>query len=286
VGEREERGVSRRAVVGAACGALAAIAGAGWLVEEDVLPGRSRAYELLGLNGDGAPMPDVAPGRRVDGAFVSQARGGVEVGWSVSYPPGARPGAGMPVVLMLHGANGDHTTAFTSLGADRFQAMLTGDGVPPFAIAAADGGNGYWRPQPDGSDSSAMLVEEFLPLLERRGLDTARVSACGWSMGGYGALRLAGEKLLPLRAVAVMSPALNPGDGVLDHPERLAGVPLRIDCGRGDPFYPHVHDFVDALDPAPESSFGAGGHDAEYWRTVVPAQLRFLADHLHSHSTT
>ena len=275
-----ERGVSRRAVLAGAGGAVVALAGAAWLVEEDVLPGRTRAYELLGLNGDGAPMPTAAPGPRVDGSFVSRARGGVEVGWSVSYPPGSRPGSALPVVLMLHGANGDHTTAFTSLGVDRFQAIVTADGVTPFAVVTADGDDTYWRPQPDGTDSSRMLVDELLPLLGRRGLDTTVVAAGGWSMGGYGALRLAAEQPLPLRAAAAMSPALHPGDGVTDHPELLAGVPLRIDCGHGDPFYPRVHDFVDALDPAPQGGFGAGGHDADYWRTVVPDQLRFLAGHL------
>ena len=158
--------------------------------------------------------------------------------------------------------------------------MLDGDGVPPYAIATADGGDTYYRPQPDGTDSSRMLVDELLPRLGRLGLDTGTLAVSGWSMGGYGALRLAGQSLLPVRAVGAMSPALHPGDGIMDHPELLSDVPLRIDCGHGDPFYPNVHDFVGSLDPAPVSSFGAGAHTPDYWRTVVPAQLRFLAARL------
>ena len=48
-----------------------------------------------------------------------------------------------------------------------------------------------------------------------------------------------------------MSPALAqlPEDTAADvdvvgHPERLAGVPVRIDCGRGDPFYPNVEERI------------------------------------------
>jgi S-formylglutathione hydrolase FrmB len=272
--------VTRRTLLGGALGAAGVVAGGAWLVEEDVLPGRSRAYATLGLNGDGAPMPDAEPGELVSGSFASRARGGVEVGWLVSYPPGHPVDAALPVLLVLHGASGDHATVVESLGMDRFLAMACADGTAPFVVAAVDGGATYWRPQPDGTDSSRMLLDEFLPMLGRRGLATDRLGLSGWSMGGYGALRLVVEDAVPVRAVAVLSPAVTPGDGVTDRPELLADVPLRIDCGRGDPFYPNVQDLVDDLDPAPVTSFGAGGHSAEYWRTVVPAQLRFIGGHL------
>jgi enterochelin esterase-like enzyme len=281
---RSERGITRRALLGGVAGTVGAVATAGWLVEEDALPGRTRAYSLLGLNGEGAPIPDADPGPLVSGRFVSEARGGVEVGWLVSYPPGEPRNAALPVFLVLHGASGDHETAVTELGMDRFLALACAAGVPPFAIASVDGGESYWRPQPDGTDSSRMLVDEFLPLLQRRGLDTGTLALGGWSMGGYGALRLAGlstsSGTVPVAAVAVMSPAVNDDDGVMDRPELLSEVPLRIDCGRGDPFYPNVRELVDDLHPAPATSFGAGGHTAEYWRTVVPDQLRFVGDHL------
>ena len=284
----EERGIGRRHVLLGAAGALAAIAAGGLLVEEDVLPGRSRAYAVLGLNGDGAPMPTAAPGPRVDGSFASRERNGLTTGWSISYPPGSRPGEHLPVYVVLHGASYDHTSVFDDLGLDRFLALAVRSGVPPFAIAAADGGNTYWRPAEDGSDSGRMLTEEFLPLLRRRGLDVGRLVWGGWSMGGYGALRLAGLGRPDCRAVAVSSPALTEmpsgtpaEDDVYGHPERLSGMRVRIDCGRGDPFYPHVHDFIDELDPAPAGEVGnPGGHSVGYWRSVAPAQLRFVGNAL------
>ena len=284
----EEAGVTRRGVLLGGAGAVAGVAGGGWLVERDVLPGRSQAYSALGLNGQGAPVPDAEPGRLVTGSFASAARGGVQVRWAVSYPVGSSLRARLPVVLVLHGASGDSRTAFEDQALDRFRTLVVTDGVPPFVLAAVDGGDGGWRPQPDGTDPSRMLLEELLPRLADRRLDVDRVALHGWSLGGYGALRLAGLRVLPVRAVTASSPALRSvpddapeTDDVLGHPERLDGIPVRIDCGRGDPFYRVVRDFVTALadlDPPPESSFGAGGHAGPYWRTVAPAQLRFAGE--------
>ena len=42
-----------------------------------------------------------------------------------------------------------------------------------------------------------MVLDELLPMLGSMGLDTSRVGFMGWSMGGYGAMRL-GAKLGPV----------------------------------------------------------------------------------------
>jgi hypothetical protein len=281
-----ERGVSRRTVLGGAAGGVAALAAAGYLVEQDMLPGRSRVYRVLGLNGDGAPMPDAPPGDLVTGSFVSRPAEGAEIGWAVSYPAGFGTDARLPVFLVLHGASGNHLTPFDTLGLDRFLTLVLREGTAPFAIAAADG-PGSWWPGPSG-DPSTMLTDELLPMLADRGLDTERLALGGWSRGGYGALRLAGSGRVTLRAVAVLSPALSEDDDVVDRPEALAGIPLRVDCGRGDAFYRVVREFVDRLEDQadalggaePENSFGLGGHTPEYWRSVAPHQLRFVGEHL------
>jgi hypothetical protein len=100
-----------------------------------------------------------------------------------------------------------------------------------------------------------------------------------------------------VRAVAVASPALfsaagNTPPGAFDdaedflrndvygYPELLDDVPLRIDCGRSDPFYVATRDFVGRLTAPPAGGFGAGAHDADYWRSVAPAELRFLGRRL------
>jgi len=67
---------------------------------------------------------------------------------------------------------------------------------------------------------------------------------------------------------------------VYDRPQLLDGLQLRVDCGRSDPFYAATRRFVAGVVPRPVSSFGAGGHDAAYWRRIAPGQLTFLGRHL------
>ena len=99
-------------------------------------------------------------------------------------------------------------------------------------------------------------------------------------MGGYGALRLGGL-LGPERVSAVVacSPALwaDPDDAstsgfadaaeyehhsVFDRQDDLAGIPVRVDIGTGDPFYRDVQDYVAGFpdDAVVTSTFEPGGH--------------------------
>lgn len=298
-----ERGaVSRRTLIGAGAGVvgLAALTGAaGLAVENRLLPGRATMHRLLGLNGPAGNVPDVTPGPMISGSFLSKARLDATCGWAVSYPPGSRPGDRLPVLVALHGYSDDHTNAFgpAHLGLDRFLAQAVKNGTRPFAIASVDGGDTYWHRRASGEDAGAMVADEFVPLLADHGLDTARFALYGWSMGGYGALHLASQ-LGPDRisSVAAVSPALwhTAGeaahiafDGAADfaantpfgHEAALAGIPLRIDCGTGDGFYPAVRDFVAGLTPRAAGGFTPGGHDSGYWRRLAPADLAFTAAH-------
>ncbi|UYM03564.1 alpha/beta hydrolase [Solicola gregarius] len=291
-------GLSRRSFLTAGgllvVGAGATAAG----VETGVLPGRSWAYSHLGIDGEDGTIPDVAPGRMVSGAFMSEARLGERCGWSIAYPPGER--GNLPVVVVLHGRGNDHTSAFADLGLDRFLADAVRRGAEPFAIASVDGGETYWHARDNGEDAGSMVVDEFIPLLGGRGLETRRVGVLGWSMGGYGALLLA-SRLGPDRVFAVVaeSPALWPryedtAPGAYDdeadfadavvwgEQDRLSGIPVRIDCGESDPFYGYTRTYVDGFADDPAGGFQLGDHDVGYWRRMAPDQLRFLADSLAS----
>jgi hypothetical protein len=233
----------------------------------------------------------------VSGAFTSAHMGGTRVGWTIAHPRG-RALAGLPVVVGLDGRGGVHRRTLDELHHGEGLAGGEASGVPPFAIASVDGGDhGYWHRRADGTDAGGMVAHEFLPLLRGPGLDVGRLGLFGWSMGGYGALLLTGERTVRPRAVAVSSPALFTSAGatapgafdeagdfdrhdVYADPGRLDGVPLMVDCGRSDPFYAATRSYTARVRPAPRTSFGAGGHDASYWRSVAPAQLRFLARHL------
>jgi len=287
--------ITRRSLLGAGVAVLA-VGAVGEAVELRLLPGRSTMYRALGLDGPAGTIPDVHPVPSTSGTFASSARRGRRIGWTVAAPASDTP---LPVVVALHGYGDDHTAFFgRSLGYDRFLAAHVAAGGAPFAIAAVDGGNRYWHRRADGDDPAAMVVDEFLPLLAGHGLDTARLALTGYSMGGYGALHLAGvlgrERV---RAVTALSPALwtSAGDTareafddaadfrantVLGRQRALDGLPVRVDVGTGDGFEPAVRAYVDGFARRPSGGFEAGGHTRAYWRRMVPAHLAFLGRHL------
>jgi enterochelin esterase-like enzyme len=228
---------------------------------------------------------------KLTGSFVSAARGGVKTNWVIAMPPG-QTGALRPVIA-LHGMDGD-ANQMLDMGVPEALARLVKGGKPPFAVVGVDGGNTYWHKRADGSDSGAMVLDELLPMLSTMGFDTSRVGFLGWSMGGYGALRL-GAKLGPSRTAGIcaVSPALYssfadaaPGafdsnddwvqNSVLGLPA-LNSIPLRVDCGLFDRFYPATRQFVGQLKAPPAGSFSIGGHDIVYWRMQLPGELTWMA---------
>jgi enterochelin esterase-like enzyme len=283
---------TRRTVLLGGLGALAAAAAGLGGVEAGVLPGRDWLTDTLP-----AGVPKTDPGRLVSGSFASQARH-ARTSWTVAYPPGADRD-GLPVLVSLHGRGASHRDSFAgSLHLHRFLAEAVRSGSAPFAIASVDGGDHeYWHPRRD-TDPAGMVIEEFLPLLSRRGLDTARIGLFGWSMGGYGALYLAGVLGAGRTAVAIAeSPAVwrqagQSAAGAFDDAEDftahaifgrtslLNGIPLRLDCGAADGFAPVTRELRAALSPTPAGGIQPGGHDAGYWRSQAAAQLRFAATHL------
>jgi enterochelin esterase-like enzyme len=290
--------LSRRAVLLGTGGALAGVAVAGAGVEEGWLPGRARLRRALRRTGPSGHIPHVTPGRVVSGSFVSQHRLGAETGWSVIYP--GRVPEPLPVMVALHGLGGTHRSWIDELGVDRFLPAAVVAGVPRFAVATVDGGTTYWHPRPNGEDAGAMVTEEFLPLLAAQGLDTDRLAFHGYSMGGYGSLRLAPIVGLPtVRAVAVSSAALwtDPDDAsdsgfadaaeyqqytVIGHQADLDGVAVRLDCGTDDPFYPADQAYVAGFTRPIVSTFESGAHDPAYWTRMMPAQLAFVGRALKS----
>jgi enterochelin esterase-like enzyme len=294
---------SRRAVLLGGAGVVAVGAvGTGAGVYEGVLPGRPQVQALLGLNGEAGKVPDVEPADVEVGSFVSERRGGLATGFTVVTPLGAR--AGLPVVVALHGRGSDHRSLVgPKFRIERFLEDHVERGGTPFAIGTVDGGQSYWHERPEGEDAGAMVVEEFLPMLAERGFRAGpadRIGLLGWSMGGYGALRLGGL-LGPTRVAAVcaVSPAMwsDPRDAsrsgfadaeeyekftVQGRQEDLDGIPVRVDCGTGDQFYRAVEDYVEGFpdDAGVISTFEAGAHDPDYWRRMMPAELDFLGRHL------
>ena len=270
--------ISRRELLVGAGAATAA--GVGAWVELGATRRRSLLHRL-GLAG--GPDHHVPPSgtRLVSGSITSSFMPG-PVGWTLSVP--AAPIAG--IVYCLHGKGDDHRFAFDEI---HLHDVAGAQGAP-LSFAAVDGGrDSYWHRRADGTDPMSMLTQEFVPMVDRRLGVTSR-ALLGWSMGGYGALLAAETAPGRFRAVAAASPALwlspaGTAPGAFDGPEdyqrhdvfrgeaRLAGLTVRVDCGRGDPFYPADRAFLARLTTPGQGSFGQGYHDASYWRSVAPAQV-------------
>jgi pimeloyl-ACP methyl ester carboxylesterase len=198
--------------------------------------------------------------------------------------------------LVLHGYSDDHRAATRLIHLDRALTTITHQGAPPIALVAMDGGfDTYWHARSYGDDPQRMLLDELLPRLRAQGMQTSRIALFGWSMGGYGSLLLA-EKLGRSRIafVAVDSPALwlDPGQsaaGAFDNREdfirndvfagrpKLAGIPVRVMCGKSDGFYGATRVFVQGVPDLVAADFPAGGHDPALWTSTAASQLIPLA---------
>ncbi|MGO4227245.1 esterase [Arthrobacter sp. YAF34] len=237
----EAPGISRRSLLGLGAGAVAAAA-------------------LAGCAGPGSssPAPPIAPAAALrSGSFASRFRPQAPTGWSIAVPGPASsgPSAPLPVALFLHGAHADHRMIFDDLGAVQILAQHVAGGGKPFAIAAVDGRESWWHPRAAGTDTQSMLLQEFLPLLGRQGVDAGR------SDNFDSAADFAANDIFALR------------------PE-LKSLPKRIDCGTADNLLYSVTDYVKDLPGDHEGGFQAGGHDAGYWRSILPEVLSFLGSHL------
>ena len=291
--------LSRRGFFTGAGAAAVVGSAAGVGIYERVLPGRPQLQAALGLNGADGVVPDIEPGPVTRGSFMSAARGGVETEWVLIRPPGVT--GPLPMVVAMHALGWQADSLLEpTIGVPQFLAAAVADGVPPFAILTADGGRSYWHPRPDGEDASAMITEELLPMFSNGRAAPAPIGLLGWSMGGYGALRLAAE-LGPDRvaAVSAVSPAIwsNAEDArasgfaspeeyekytVTGRQSELDGIPVRIDIGTGDPLFSGVEDYVDGFseDADLTHTYEPGGHDAGYWRRMLPKELKFLGERL------
>jgi enterochelin esterase-like enzyme len=268
------------------------------LVSHGVLPGKTTLDEIDGACSVGAPrFVHEHPGTMHPGSFYSKARNR-SVDYTVAYPPGHGPGDPLPLVVVLH--------AYGATSANALAGLTLGDacaleGLPPMALVAADGGNGYWNAHP-GDDPMGMVIDELIPMCQSRGLGEApqRIGTLGISMGGYGALLLGETHPHLFSAVAAISPAIwtsyeqarsaNAGayasalsfarNDVVTHAASLAGVAVRISSGVDDPFHPGVEALQRALPAGATVDFSHGCHSAPFFTAQEEPSLAFLGRHL------
>jgi pimeloyl-ACP methyl ester carboxylesterase len=271
------------------------------LAEHGVLPGHQLLDDIDGACSVSGPAEEFfSAGPSVSGSFYSRARRR-EVGYTIAYPPGHRPGSELPLSLALHGYGGNHRDV---LGISLSQALALKRGAQrlrPMALVSADGGGGYWNRHPD-DDPMGMLVDELIPMCQRRGLGRPpqKIGAIGISMGGYGALLLAEKHPQLIAAVAAISPAIwtsyaqaraaNAGayasradfeeDDVVTHVAAIAHTPVRVVSGIDDPFHPGVLALARALAPSAIVEISNGCHDGSFFSSQRPESMDFLASHI------
>ncbi|MGE5229858.1 MAG: alpha/beta hydrolase-fold protein [Deltaproteobacteria bacterium] len=284
-----EAGVTRRGFL-AVAGLTAAAVIAGGIASREA-PWRDwlgAAEERLGVGIPGAV--GVQREYTLDSRYVDEP-----VAYSIAWPPGSEPGDPLPVCFALPGRGGGPPMGFAGFVA---AAVRRGESRP-YAVVGVDGGVSYWHRRKTGEDRLSMLLRELVPLCRRRfklGGGGRRRAVIGWSMGGYGALLAAETEPRLFAAVVAVSPAvwtsyaammLGPRDAfdgaadfarydVIAHAGRLAGVNLRVDCGRQDPFYGYVTHLDAALPRSPSGGYSTGGHDQDYWSRVAPAEAEFI----------
>lgn len=223
-------------------------------------------------------VPDAPEGRvRLD-RVRSDAMAG-ELDLFTAVPAGHGDGAGLPVVVVLHGASAI-AAQFRGFGLGRFLTRAVQRGAPPFVLAGTDDGPNGWVP--DGSvDPRRMLTEELPGWLDDRGFDAGRRAVWGWSRGGYGALSLVEARPSWARAAALFSPAVSEGDDVFAGLDTVGDLPLGVWCGTDDAFYPAVRALVQELPRRPEVvTFADGGHTQQFWNDHTLAAFSWLAGHL------
>jgi enterochelin esterase-like enzyme len=293
-------------VLGVGAGGLAAVAVAGAgaveLAARGVLPGRAVLDRI-----DGAcsvadpPLVFSTLGPAVSESFYSRARR-TDVGYTIAWPPGHTPGTPLPLIVALHPYGGNHRRVLSRMTISQALALrVAGRPLPPMAIAAADGGRGYWNPHP-GDDPMAMVIDELIPKCQAYGLGRGHraIGTIGISMGGYGAILLAEKYPELISAAAAISPAIwtsyaqaravNPGAyasadafasaDAVTHAGALAGTAVRVASGSSDPFYPGVRTLARVLPPGAVTDLSRGCHTSPFFVAQEPPSLAFLGQHL------
>jgi predicted esterase len=272
------------------------------LVDHGVVPGKQLLDRIDGACSLPAPtLTFETVGASESGRFYSTARRR-SVGYTIAYPPSHQPGDTLALIVMLHGYGNNHTNALVGMSPAQALALrVNGAALSPMAMVTVDGGDGYWNPHP-GDDPMAMVVDELIPLCQRKGLGVApnQIGLMGISMGGYGALAIAERFPGLASAVAAISPAVwtsyaqahaanrsafvselafRAGD-VISHVSNLNGVPVRVASGVDDPFRPGVESLVSVLPPRSTVVFSAGCHTDSFFLEQEPPSMSFLSRHL------
>ena len=225
---------------------------------------------------------------------------------SVYVPPGATDP--MPLVILLHGVSGSHWSWAWRGGAPLTAARLIESGeIPPLALAMpSDGlwGDGSGYVPHDDADYERWIVDDVpvaAGLADERISDRSPLFIAGFSMGGFGALRLGAKYAARFSGISAHSAvttiarlgetveeplaqlaSFGAADGTALHwleAHRTRLPPVRFDCGTGDGLLAGnraLHAALDARGVEHVYEEFPGGHDWPYWKLHLADTLRFF----------
>jgi putative tributyrin esterase len=224
-------------------------------------------------------------------------------------PPAVRTAPELPIVILLHGVYGSHWAWALKGRAHLTAARLMAEGtLPPVALLMpSDGlsGDGTGYVSQAGLDAERWILDEvpaLAQLLIGGCTERSPLLVAGLSMGGFGALRLAGKHPQRIAAAASLSAITEAEqlDGLMEESRAgwsslpadrsvlaaLTGAsgplpPLRIDCGCDDPLLDANRALHRALEQAGVSHLYAeppGGHDWPCWARTLEDTLAFFGD--------
>jgi len=135
-----------------------------------------------------------APAGRLQYTELQSAAEGRRLTYGLYTPPGWDRTTPLPVVVLLHGAGDDHTSADRIGVVDRLDAAIRDGVLPPFAMVTPEGERGFWVDWYDGSHRYASWVLQDVLADVRANVPTVRgregLHLVGMSMGGGGGLQM------------------------------------------------------------------------------------------------
>ncbi len=255
---------------------------------------------------------EYAGGVRVETVRVRSGLLGRDVAYSVVLPPGyglfTSRAKRYPVLYMLHGWGGGYDSWLTRSSLRRYAEEHQ------LIVVTPEGEKGWYTDGADGSRHESYLLEEVVPDVERRFRAIAHRrgrGVAGYSMGGYGALKLAfrrseafafaGSTSGALDAAArsdeeslarVFGPAGSAARFEYDLPRlarefpdaRRGALPfIYLDCGLGDEWFEANREFAALLSARRiphEYRQRPGGHVWPYWDAQAREILRVASEML------
>lgn len=232
---------------------------------------------------------------------------------SLFVPIECESNSNVPIVILLHGVYGSHWAWFLKGGVHQTARRLLQEGrTRPMVIASpSDGlagdGTGYIRQL--GHDYERWICDDVVDCVAALFPCTSperRVFIGGFSMGGYGALRIGSKYPNRFRGISAHSAitaieqmgefvyepfpkdAISPEDGDILHWMRLnrdAMPPLRFDCGSDDQLFAanvRLNEELSRIGVEHQFVPNAGDHSWPYWQTHVEETLLFFEDILRS----